>query len=78
MRLNDFPSLLLRDFAIDMSDGRLNQKRRHTQVINILQPDGRRPGLGTRPLPRLLRLELAAQLAQTRIIVCHVLMVMTL
>ena len=38
MRLNDFPSLLLRDFSIDMSDGRLNQKRRHTLVINILHP----------------------------------------
>ena len=67
MRLYDFPSLILRDFAIDMSDGCLNPKRRHTQVINILQADGRRPGLGARPLPRLLRLEVAAQLAQTRI-----------
>ena len=68
LRLNDFPSLLLRDFAIDMSDGCLNQKRRHAQVINILQTDGRRPGLGARPLPRLLRLEVAAQLAQIRIV----------
>ena len=65
------PRLRLGDPSLDVLLGRLDQIPRDGHPVDLLQSNRRRPGLGTRPLPRFLRLEVAAKLAQARIVISH-------